>query len=168
MKDYYARVINQTPKPYHEFAYHDVGLIYWKAGRTEEAIKFLRFAIELYTDPRYSSKKDPQYIGEAETNLGCLYLELGNTSESAKLLQRALGLQPRYCGSYNNFGVALERLGMREEAIKVLKVGAKESKGSEGERACLILRENLDHLLKGKQDPSFKIPQLTYSVRVIG
>ncbi len=77
-------------------------------------------------------------------------------------------MQPHHCGSYNNFGIALERIGMRNEAVKVFQVGVKESKGNEGERSCLIMRENLDYLLKARNDPSYRVPALTYSVRVIG
>jgi tetratricopeptide (TPR) repeat protein len=30
--DYYASIVNKEPRPYHEYAYLDVGLIYWKGG----------------------------------------------------------------------------------------------------------------------------------------
>ncbi|ELR17883.1 tetratricopeptide repeat domain containing protein, partial [Acanthamoeba castellanii str. Neff] len=52
---YYGGIINREPKIYHEYAYLDVGLIYWKGGVKQKAYNFLDHAVKLYNDPSYAS-----------------------------------------------------------------------------------------------------------------
>jgi hypothetical protein len=35
---YYGGIINREPKIYHEYAYLDVGLIYWKGGTSSRSL----------------------------------------------------------------------------------------------------------------------------------
>jgi tetratricopeptide (TPR) repeat protein len=71
--EYYSAIINREPKLYHEFAWHDTSYILWQLGDIEKAITFYQFSSSI-------TPKGDALVGDAETNLGCLYLSLGKPS----------------------------------------------------------------------------------------
>lgn len=68
--EYYSVIINREPKIYHEFAWHDTAYILWQLGDVRRAISFYLFVSQI------TAEGDPAR-GDAETNLGCLYLSQG-------------------------------------------------------------------------------------------
>jgi tetratricopeptide (TPR) repeat protein len=68
--EFYAGIINRSPKLYHEFAWHDTAYLLWQLGDLDKAITFFEFAMSI-------TPKGEQMEGDAETNLGCLYLSIG-------------------------------------------------------------------------------------------
>lgn len=75
----YSVIINRDPKIFHEFAYHDTAYILWQLGDIKKAINFYLFAASI------TPQGDPMQ-GDAETNLGCLYLSQGTSFTSCWVL----------------------------------------------------------------------------------
>jgi len=142
----YKQIINQNPKPYHQFAYLDVGYIHWKYGLKQKALEFFKYAASLYRNPEYSAQHDPHYLGQAENFIGCLLMEEGFLEQSQDFFKQALGHQPQDCGYNNNLGIALHKLNRSLEAEEIMKTTLDLNQKREGDRNCLLLRSNKESI----------------------
>jgi len=92
-------------------AYLDIGIIYYRfRNDAESAIKSFQKAIELKQD-----------FSEAYYNLGCIYVDKGNTDDAIKNFQASLKINPANINCLNNLGLAQIKKGSHGEAIKTFK-----------------------------------------------
>jgi len=89
----FATTIARNPAAW--MAHNNLGDVYAKSGRPEQAIAELQEAL----------RWRPNYP-EAESNLGDQLTQLGRAEEALPHLQHALTLRPRYAGAHNNLGIA--------------------------------------------------------------
>lgn len=121
-------------------AHTNLGVLYAKRGRMDEAVARCRTAIaaepgfieahynlgttlsaqkkhaEAVDAYRQTLRLDPRHFG-ALNNLGNAYLELGAHADAAARYEEALRLQPRAADTRTNLGVALGRMGRLQEAV---------------------------------------------------
>jgi tetratricopeptide (TPR) repeat protein len=124
--------------------HNNLGLAYYKMGRTDEAIEEFKKAIGMnpdyakahnnlglaYTDKSLIDEAIEEYkfalrlkpdLPEAHNNLGIAYLDLGRTDEGIEEYKEALRLNPYYVVSHNNLGLAYYDLGRMDGAIEEYK-----------------------------------------------
>ena len=87
-------------------AHNNLGNIYRNAGRLDEAIVELQYALSLYND----------YI-DAHNNLGVTYRKKGMIKEALGEYQRALQINPHYPYAHNNLGVLYAKSNYLDLAI---------------------------------------------------
>src|SRR3989339_654558 len=87
-------------------AHNNLGNIYRNAGRLDEAIVELKYALSLYND----------YI-DAHNNLGVTYRKKGMLKEALLEYQRALQINPHYPHAHNNLGVLYAKSDYLDLAI---------------------------------------------------
>lgn len=87
-------------------AHNNLGNIYRNAGRLDEAIVELQYALSLYND----------YI-DAHNNLGVTYRKRGMLKEALLEYQRALQINPHYPYAHNNLGVLYAKSNYLDLAI---------------------------------------------------
>ena len=87
-------------------AHNNLGNIYRDAGRLDEAIVELQYALSLYND----------YI-DAHNNLGVTYRKKGMLKEALLEYQRALQINPHYPYAHNNLGVLYAKSNYLDLAI---------------------------------------------------
>jgi len=87
-------------------AHNNLGNIYRNAGRLDEAIVELQYALSLYND----------YI-DAHNNLGVTYRKKGMLKEALLEYQRALQINPHYPYAHNNLGVLYAKSNYLDLAI---------------------------------------------------
>jgi len=87
-------------------AHNNLGNIYRNAGRLDEAIVELQYALSLYND----------YI-DAHNNLGVTYRKKGMLKEALWEYQRALQINPHYPYAHNNLGVLYAKSNYLDLAI---------------------------------------------------
>ncbi|KAL6077714.1 Protein O-mannosyl-transferase tmtc3 [Balamuthia mandrillaris] len=145
---YYARIANNVPKLRHEFAYHDLGYIMTKLNRTQKAISFFKFASKI-TEP------GSRYYGDAENNLGLVYLSQKNYTLALESMQQALKFKPGNAFVENNYGVVLWEMNMKQEAIyafeRAIKINKKEPK-----KECKFAVSNLEEVKKYIANKQYK------------
>ncbi len=90
---------------------YNLGNLYVALGRTEEAERQYRRAIEI---------DDQLYMAKA--NLAMLLARAGRLDEAEKLLREAYAVQPRHAGISFNLGLLLAEEGKPGEAEKMLRV----------------------------------------------
>lgn len=90
--------------------YDNLGMVYVKEGRLDEAIENCRKAIAI--KPRYA---------EGRSNLGNAYLQKGMLDEAITEYKRAIDCDPAFAKAYTNLGLAYEKKGMLNEAIVAQK-----------------------------------------------
>ena len=98
-----AIAINPTTPAFH----CNLGQVYRKQGRLEDAIRCYRRAIEL----------QPDYT-EAYNHLGSTLNRMGDTQGAVQHCQKAIELAPGYADAHNNLAGALVRSGAVEKAIE--------------------------------------------------
>jgi len=96
----------QLSYPTSERAHNNVGEIYFRQEKHDEAIACFREAVRLL----------PNYI-DAINNLGNSLTQRGQAAEAMPRLELALRLKPGYAETHNNLGTALYQLGRPDEAI---------------------------------------------------
>jgi len=87
-------------------AHNNLGNMYRDAGRLDEAIVELQYALSLYND----------YI-DAHNNLGVTYRKKGMFKEALLEYQRALQINPHYPYAHNNLGVLYTKSNYLDLAI---------------------------------------------------
>ncbi len=87
-------------------AHNNLGNIYRNAGRLDEAIVELQYALSLYNE----------YI-DAHNNLGVTYRKKGMLKEALLEYQRALQINPHYPYAHNNLGVLYAKSNYLDLAI---------------------------------------------------
>ena len=105
---FYKRTLKYNPKS--GFLYNDLGLSYYNAGNTKEAVISYKKAIAL----------DPDYVN-TYVNLGNLYASTGNNAEALIFYNKAIGINPDYPMAYCGIGLLKDNLGQRDEAISFYK-----------------------------------------------
>ena len=134
--------VKKSPDSY--VARNNLGLVYFKASRIEEALREYMEALKInpananthnnmgvlyYETGRFeaAAKKyeDALFIDPAFTNamnnLGVVYVELGRVEEGVEKYKEALSLRPAYPDALSNLGVAYVKLGRVEEGFKKFK-----------------------------------------------
>ncbi len=94
----------------------NLGLICWRQGDTEPAIRHFQQAVELAR-----SKGNRFVSSRALANLGVVYRNAGRPEEAVAALRQALEIDPQFASAYNNLGYALLVQGRIEEAVKNLR-----------------------------------------------
>jgi Flp pilus assembly protein TadD len=96
--------------PYSVRAYNDLGYIYYRQGRQQEARTAFHQAAML----------DPT-LAVVQNNLGVSYLGSGQLDLAHKALQQAVALNPESAEAQTNLGVAEHLAGRPEEAIRAYR-----------------------------------------------
>ena len=91
-------------------SYCNLGRIYEKSGRRQEAIEAFKKAIE--AEPSRSN---------AYSNLAVIYSEMGRKQEAVELFKKAATLAPRDAMLWNNLGAAYSEVGNLDEAVTCLE-----------------------------------------------
>ncbi|HTP32262.1 MAG TPA: tetratricopeptide repeat protein [Candidatus Acidoferrales bacterium] len=107
--DAYRKVLELNPGA--AGALVNLGTIYYRLRRFDEAEKYYRRAIE--ADPGYPL---------AEFNLGNLYDEQNRTDEAFNHYRRALALNPNYADAHFNLALLCERIGDPLKAVRHWKI----------------------------------------------
>lgn len=95
-----------TRQPDHVDAHFNLGTLFRRGGRLDEAVAAYCDAL------RYA----PDYA-DAHNNLGLVYAEQGRTDEAIACYRRALELDPKQTHAQNNLGNALRAQGRYDEAV---------------------------------------------------
>jgi tetratricopeptide (TPR) repeat protein len=128
--DAYRKVLDLNPGA--AGALVNLGTIYYRLRKFEEAEKYYRKAVE--ADPGYPL---------AEFNLGNLYDEQGHLKEALEHYRRALALNPQYGDAHFNLALLCERIGDPLKAVHHWKLYLKlDSSGQWAE----IARRQLERL----------------------
>jgi predicted TPR repeat methyltransferase len=104
----YQRILEAAPD--YADAVHFYGVLHHQTGRSPEAIRLIRRAIEL----------DPDDPGK-HMNLGNVLLELDRPDLAMQGYRMAIVLSPGHIEARNNLGVALHFLGKVDEAEEVFR-----------------------------------------------
>lgn len=139
----YRRVIELDP--YFVQAYNNFGNMLADTGRPDEAVPFLRKAIELddgHSADAYSnlglayvdlqqfpeaeqaflkSAKANIFFADAHLNLGTLYFQQAKYAEAARAFEQTLAIDPGILKARSNLGIALLALGRIEEGVDYLE-----------------------------------------------
>lgn len=92
-------------------AYNNVGMLYIRQGKLDEAEAALQRALALKRG----------HYAHAQNNLGAVFLQRGKLREAAGAFRRAIEIDPRYAGALDNLGIVLIRLDELAEAKEVLR-----------------------------------------------
>jgi tetratricopeptide (TPR) repeat protein len=87
-------------------AHYNLGNVFIKKGRLDEAIPHFQKALQIYPGDE-----------ESHNNLGLALLQKGSVDEAISHLQKALQIRPDFAGAHMNLGIALFQLGRMDEAI---------------------------------------------------
>jgi len=105
---FYSRTLRFAPQS--SACYTNMGRIFEKMGKREEAIEAFKKAIEV--DPRRSN---------AYSNLAVIYGEMGRQEEAVGLFEKAVSLDPRDAKLWSNLGAAYSESGKYDDAIRASK-----------------------------------------------
>ncbi len=89
---------------------YNLGLLYQRMGKLEEAEKAYREALIL----------DPAYV-KTHNNLGLLYQRTGRDEEAQTSYREALRLDPAFSWAYSNLGSLYKKMGKYDEAEKAYR-----------------------------------------------
>lgn len=94
-------------RPGSVMAHHNLGLVYRKAGRLQEAAAALEKAIDL----------DPFSV-ESLINLGALYFDRGDIDKAQKVNEQALAINPTSAQAHANLGLIWQNRGDAARALE--------------------------------------------------
>lgn len=151
--EFYANIVNHHPKLYHEFAWHDTAYILWQLGDIDKAITFYHFAMSI-------TPKGDQMEGDAETNLGCLYLSIGNVTQAMPYLEKAAKLKPDDDSVLNNLAVGYYLQKRTDEALALFTKAA-----SRPTVRSLVPTDNVRRMSLAAKDPNYN-PVITFSALI--
>lgn len=92
-------------EPEHPWALRELGEIYLKEGRPEDALKTFERIIPL----------QPEWVG-GYLSVGRAYVDLGRTEEAIAMIERVLKMAPKFDFAHYSLGTAYEQAGRIEEA----------------------------------------------------
>ncbi len=96
--------------PLHAKALHGMAMVMEKSGKKDEALKYLRMAIEKNMDLSY-----------AWLDYGRILWEQGNFDEAIKVFNESVRRFPQMAEAWNNLGAALASMGKKDEAIRAFE-----------------------------------------------
>ncbi len=105
---YYQLFINNGFEDHRIFS--NYGSILKVLGKSDEAVRLLRKAIEIKPD-----------FAEAYSNLGNIFNDFGKLNEAEIYLRKAIQLKPDFVNAYNNLGNTLRKFGKLKEAEVLLR-----------------------------------------------
>ena len=113
-KEDYERAIGEFRKaiehsPYFVSVYHDLGVAYWRAGRTEEAIRILKHGLGL--------EPENDHLHHA---LATIYYRSGLTSLALEEFRESVTLNPENQDSLYAYALVLEEAGQQGKALETL------------------------------------------------
>jgi len=100
----YEHVLERDPGYW--LASYNLGCVYYKLGRYEEAEKYLVRSLQLY-----------QVDADQFTRLALVYMKTGRLDESAGLLHHAIEMRPKAAGYHYALGIVLKQKGEAQGAI---------------------------------------------------
>jgi len=103
------QALEENPKD--QKAWNNLGFLFKKMGRTDEAVRAFERAIELKPD-----------YPEAWNNKGDTLFTQGKVREAISCFDRAIEARPNYERAWYNKGAALESMGRDEEALRHLNM----------------------------------------------
>ena len=134
----FTRAIDCTSRNY--IAHGNLGTALGKKGKSEEALRHLRKALEI--NPRYA---------EGHNNLGVALDGRGLTREAVQEFRSALQLNPKSARARNNMAGALSKLGRYDEAAEqareALRIAPDEAEGHYQFGLALAGKEDLDEAI---------------------
>ena len=107
--------------PYLSDAHNNLGALYDRMGRKDEAEKEFKLAL---ADPGYPTPE------KAYLNLGMLYVSQGRDDEALRSMRRAVEMNPKYFQAHFQLASLLDRTGKLEEAAREYEVATPEYRGS--------------------------------------
>ncbi len=88
-------------------AFHHLGLVYMKAGRTEDAIRSLERCLEI-----------DEQANQPMINLGAIYFGMGNLEKAQELNEMAISAQPDHSAqAHANLGLIWQQRNEMDKAI---------------------------------------------------
>jgi tetratricopeptide (TPR) repeat protein len=90
--------------------WYNLGIVYGKSGRYQEAIEAFKEAIRI----------NPDYA-EAHNGLGAIYGQSGKLQEAIEAFKQAIRIKPGFAKPHANLGTAYGKLNRLQEAIQALK-----------------------------------------------
>jgi protein O-mannosyl-transferase len=101
----FSHVLEVTQSNY--IAHNNLGIIYGKLGRYQDAIEEYKQAIKI----------KPGYVS-AHSNLGDIYAKLGRYQDAIESSKQAIRIQPDFVLAHHNLGVVYGNLGRYQDAIE--------------------------------------------------
>jgi Flp pilus assembly protein TadD len=96
--------------PNSDFAHYNLGTVYDRMGRFEEALKEYQVALTLRPNN-----------AQAHNNLGILYEKTGRLDEAVKEYQAAVKLDPSHAKAFSNLGLLFRRMSRAADALRTLQ-----------------------------------------------
>ena len=100
----YRSILRAIPDQFETL--HSLGLLEAQRGRHKEALHFIKQALNVNSQS-----------AEANSNPGCVYLEINRAEEALACFDKALVISPAYLDAIFNRGNALRELGRHEAAL---------------------------------------------------
>ncbi|MFZ3062383.1 MAG: tetratricopeptide repeat protein, partial [Actinomycetota bacterium] len=129
---YYKNTAQAKANDYLEQAYYYSGLIFWKKKDYDQAIEYLKSALDI----RKSSADTHSWLGKA-------YLDKGLIDEAINSFNEALKYDPRFADAHFGLGQAYEKKNDKDKAIAAYKEALKINPDSR------MAKEALDRLIGG-------------------
>ena len=121
-------------------AYNNLGVVYRRLGRFDEAVTAYRKALAL----------DPS-LGTVHRNLGVALMRTGAWREAREAFTEALQIEPAHAATHMNIGVAYINMGLFNEAVNALK----QALALDGE--LKDARTHLNHAMKMAEKVSLSV-----------
>ncbi len=93
-----------------------LGILHWRRGDYNQALKYLRQAIETAI-----AVEDKGFEAECLNAIALVYTDLGNVNEAIEAYKQAIQIAPGQIFPWNNLGKLYSRLDRNEEAVAAFK-----------------------------------------------
>ena len=103
-------------KASHAHALLGLGMLFWRKGNHQRALKFLRMSVELS-----SLLADHSLLAKCQNALAQVYADMGKIEEAISAYQLAISLSPESEFLWNNLGQLFAKNERNEEAINAYK-----------------------------------------------
>jgi tetratricopeptide (TPR) repeat protein len=103
---------SENEKASHAKALLGLGMIFWRKGNSQRALKYLQTSVEIS-----NLLADQSLQAQCQNALALVHTELGNVDEAISAYQHAISLSPESESLWNNLGQLLAKNERNEEAI---------------------------------------------------